>query len=110
AEDTRRAVGNLREVYIALKTEFGRSAPELTVVPGEDEEMSAGARPMSWSEPLPIHEHIHDTVTRLVWDWPVWNRLLLSILRGGPAQGRRGPKNAMDEEEAEMHDDGLPSS
>src|SRR5262249_59243532 len=29
AEDTRRAVGGLREVYIALKTEFGRSAPDL---------------------------------------------------------------------------------
>src|SRR5262249_50704014 len=111
AEDIRRSVGGLREVYIALKTEFGQSAPELTVVPGEDEEPSAGPRPMSWGEPLAIHEHIHDTVTRIVWDWPVWNRLLLSILRGGPVQGRRrGPKNAMDEEEAEAQDDGLPSS
>src|SRR5262249_34123971 len=84
---------------------------ELTVVPGEDEEMGAGARPLSWSEPLAIHEHIHDTLTRMVWDWPVWNRLLLSILRGGPVQGRRrGPQNAMDEEEAEAQEDGLPSS
>jgi hypothetical protein len=111
AEDIRHAVGGLREVYIALKTEFGRSAPELTVVPGEGEAIGGRTFPSSYGEPVPIHQHIHDTLTRIVWDWPVWNRLLLSILRGGPVQGRRrGPKNAMDEEEADMQEHGLPSS
>jgi hypothetical protein len=111
ADDLRRAVGGLREVYIALKTEFGQSAPELTVIPDEDEEVATGARPPLGSDPIPIHEHIHDTVTRNVWDWAVWNRLLLSILRGGPTQAqRRGPRNAMDEDEGDASDDGLPAT
>src|SRR5581483_3363786 len=53
AEDVRRAVGGLREVYIALKTEFGQSAPELTVIPGESEEIGAGAfAASSYGEPV----------------------------------------------------------
>jgi hypothetical protein len=111
AEDIRRAVGSLREVYIALKTEYGHSAPELTVVAGDGEDLATGVGSSYVGTPSPIHEHIHDTITRVVWDWPVWNRLLLGILRGGSVQGhRRGPRNAMDEEEPEAHDDRLPSS
>jgi hypothetical protein len=111
AEDIRRGVGGLNEVYIALKTEFAQAAPELTVLPGEDEDPGAASRPSYTASPVPIHVHIHDTVTRSVWEWAVWNRLLLSILRGGPAQARRrGPKNAMDDEESDTPDDGLPSN
>src|SRR5262249_8771546 len=69
ADDVRRAVDGLYDVYTALKAEYEQAAPELTVAVD-------GQR-------VSLQQLVYDQVTRSVFEWPVWNELLNKVQKDG---------------------------
>lgn len=89
AEAIRQAVDGLFDVYTALKAEYERTVPELTVAPE--------------GQPVPLQQWVYDQVTRSVFEWPVWNELLNKVQKDGiilPPQPGKTKRGWDDEEQS----------
>jgi hypothetical protein len=98
AESIRQAVDGLYDVYTALKAEFEQAVPELTVTVD--------------GQAVPMQQHVHDQVTRSVFEWPVWNELLNKVQKDGtiqPVQATRGPRRGGWDDEDDAHAAALPA-